>query len=309
MYPGKFPKGVMHPAIRVLLAPESPVIEHIKSDSNAPFRVVGFGGNLTPGYSVVLNIESFNGPDPLVSAYYRELLAAAIVQNKTSWRFVISKDSLSELKPFYDFLNIKYYLATTKQQSDRPEGLVFIKHLDMDAYRSDSAWPRAFFTSSISTYDDQNQLLRMIKKSAGRPFAAVQQNQRLDENFSDLIREDQSRRSIVSADNYKLTVNTTSFTVTAPSQGVIVLSETYWDDDFLLTVNGKPASYFRVNHAFRGLLVEKAGRYVVTYSYWPRHFTLLLIVSGIGAFLLLIWMIYTYNKLSFKKPWKFKKGY
>ncbi len=48
---------------------------------------------------------------------------------------------------------------------------------------------------------------------------------------------------------------------------------------------------FRVNHAFKGVLVEKPGTYIVTFGYWPEQFAVSLSAFGIGLFLLFVWMV------------------
>jgi uncharacterized membrane protein YfhO len=141
----------------------------------------------------------------------------------------------------------------------------------------------------------------MVKGGDGYPFAGIQasilaRNPRL----TSLLR-DQKHRHVVPATDYKLTNNTTSFTITAPSEGVIVLTEAYWDKNFRVTVNGKPAHYFRVNHAFKGVAIEQPGSYIVTFSYWPQYFTLSLWVSGAGLFLLFIWIGYLWQAGSKKR--------
>jgi hypothetical protein len=88
---------------------------------------------------------------------------------------------------------------------------------------------------------------------------------------------------VVAARDYKLTNNTTSFTVTAPGPGVVVLTEAFEDGNFRVFLNGKLADYFRVNHAFKGIRIEQAGEYRVTFSYWPRYLTPALIICGIGV--------------------------
>ncbi len=57
------------------------------------------------------------------------------------------------------------------------------------------------------------------------------------------------------------------------------------------TVNGKPARYFRVNHAFKGVEVTVPGTYIVSFSYWPRYFTVSLWISGMGVALLSAWLV------------------
>jgi uncharacterized membrane protein YfhO len=90
----------------------------------------------------------------------------------------------------------------------------------------------------------------------------------------------------VPAQDYRLTTNSTSFEVVAPKAGVIVLQEPWLAKSFRVMVNGRPAKFFRVNHAFKGLTVASAGTYRITITYWPPHFTLALMLCGGGVLLL-----------------------
>ena len=72
----------------------------------------------------------------------------------------------------------------------------------------------------------------------------------------------------------------------APRAGVIVLQEAWLPDSFRVTVNGRPAKYFRVNHAFKGVAVGAGGTYRVTFTYRPPHWTLALLLTGAGTALL-----------------------
>ena len=75
------------------------------------------------------------------------------------------------------------------------------------------------------------------------------------------------------AAKYRLTSNTTGFTVDAPNPGVIVLGETYEAGNWRVTLDGKPVEYFRVNHAFLGVRVEVPGMHTLRFVYWPRMLT------------------------------------
>lgn len=54
----------------------------------------------------------------------------------------------------------------------------------------------------------------------------------------------------------------------------------------IVRINEAAAGYFRVNHAFRRMLIPKAGTYTISYCYWPRHFTLSLVLALAGLALL-----------------------
>ena len=98
------------------------------------------------------------------------------------------------------------------------------------------------------------------------------------------------------ARDYRLTNNTTTFTVEAPSAGIAVLTEAYLAEDFIARINGVQTTYFRVNHAFRGVKIPAAGAYVISFSYWPRHFTASLWMAAAGALLLVGWMILVFRE-------------
>jgi uncharacterized membrane protein YfhO len=92
-----------------------------------------------------------------------------------------------------------------------------------------------------------------------------------------------------------LTINATSFTIDAPSKGIIVLNEAFLKRDFVVPLNGKSVRYFRLNHAYKGVMVNTPGRYAVSFSYWPWYFTLSLWISAAGLFLLFIWIGYLWQ--------------
>jgi uncharacterized membrane protein YfhO len=65
-----------------------------------------------------------------------------------------------------------------------------------------------------------------------------------------------------------------------------VLTESFYRNDFQVTVDGRPTPYFRVNHAFKGVAIPGAGQHEITFAYWPEHFTLALVLGGTGLLLL-----------------------
>jgi hypothetical protein len=62
-----------------------------------------------------------------------------------------------------------------------------------------------------------------------------------------------------------------------------VLTEPYISDDFKVRINGQPSGYFRVNGAFKGVVLSHAGSYRITYSYWPANFTFSLYLAAAGS--------------------------
>jgi hypothetical protein len=216
-----------------------------------------------------------------VNPYYHDLLIAAGVRWEWEWRWIIEKTN-PRPRPLLRMLNVRYFLDIPSRS--RPDmAAVTPQVLDLEVSRNEGEWPRAFFVGSLQTYDRLDQFLELLRQADTRPFAAVQLGEAL-------VQTAEESTPAVPAHDYQLTSNTTSFTVEAPAAGVAVLTEAYAPDDFRVTVNGAPANYFRVNHAFRGVKIPAAGKYVISYSYWPRHFTLSLIMAAFGALVLILWL-------------------
>lgn len=285
-----FDKYVTNPQTRASLQAKSSAIEFIKHASPLPLRAVGFDNVLFPGFNGAIGIESFYGCDPLQSPFYRELVQNTF--NDWVWRSVVSKNGLDQLRPLYDLLNVGYYLTYPSADAEPLPGLKLDGRFDLDVYESPTAWPRAFFTNQLSTYDSVSQLHGMITSGPTGPFAAMQP---VDiggsPSLSNLLLASGSgaHSVVVPATNYTLTSNTTSFTVDAPEQGIVVLSEVYSEGDFNATLNGKNVPILRTNHAFKGIEIREPGTQTIKISYWPRHFTLMVLASIAGLALLAGW--------------------
>lgn len=154
--------------------------------------------------------------------------------------------------------------------------------LDMKVWERQSAWPRAFFVNQIAQYDKTPVLAQFIKGSGGVPLAAV---------MADEVVQPTADRLVVSASAYKITNNTTSFDIVAPSDGVIVLTETHLPGHVRATLNGVPTEVTTVNHAFRGINIKSPGRYKVRFVYRPPTWYLSWYLAIAGC-LLLGWLVY-----------------
>jgi len=258
----------------------SPAVETVRADVREPFRVAGIGNNLFPGWTGFYGIEGISGPDALMNPHFRELVLTSGVKCIWDWRIVVSAETLSETRRFFDFLNVRYYLDRAQAGSPLSPTLEPVVKADMDVYRSPAAWPRAFFTNRVTIYDQPREIAALIRNGDGRPFAAVQTPDRVPVAG---LQGDHDSRKIVPAGAYHITANTTSFTVDATGPGIIVLQEAWLRKDFRAELNGRPVPYLRVNHAFKGIVVDRAGTYRVRFSFMPHRFDLALILCSIGV--------------------------
>ncbi len=277
-----FDDYVMNPKERADFWVASPAVESVKSRLSDPARVAGFGEVLSPGFNAVLGLEAIAGPDALLSPYLRELIEAARLPVIWEWRVFFRKETTGMLLPFYDALNVRYYLGTPGAGPPAVPGLQAVGTGDLDLYESPTVWPRAFFTSALGHYRTADEFTRMIWEADRRPLAAVQEGAAFVGNLP----ADLTVRTVVAATGYRLTGNTTTFTLDAPSAGVAVLAETFEEGNFRVTLNGTSVPYFRVNHTFCGVAIPQAGRFIVRFEYWPRRLTLALWLAAAGGVLL-----------------------
>jgi len=279
---------VVNPTVRIDLHAPSAAITFLKNQSDV-FRTAGFGNNFFPGYNAMPGLEAICGPDALINPYYRELLLAGGVKSDMGWRWVVEKADLESTLPVYDLLNVRYFLDAPQSAQRSIPPLTHVTSLDLDVYKNNAAWPRAFFVTDVRVYDNLSEFLQMVRGAGGHPLAAIQKKDVTD--ASQVTSDFGPFPRVTVAHDYRLTNNMTTFTVEAPRAGVAVLSESYLPGDFMAQVNGVRTDYFRINYAFRGIKIPAAGTYVISFYYWPKHFTASLLISAGGAVLLVAWLI------------------
>lgn len=267
-----------------LFAPSSAVDLLQDATAREPGRVVGLRYTMFAGFSGTYGLEGINGPDALVNRHYHELVTALGLLDG-GWMMRLTRDALPRWEPVLDFLNVSH-VVTEPGELESAEGYRRAARLDLDVWRSERAWPRAFFVDRLESYDTAEELAQRIRTRApAGPFAAVQSADVTTE-LKPLIAPAPSQPSTVRAKQYDLRTNRTSFTLVAPSRGVAVLHEAWLAGDFTATLDGKPVPYWRINHAFKGVLIPSAGVHRIVFEYRPPAFTASLIASAAGVLLL-----------------------
>jgi hypothetical protein len=279
----KFDRYVVNPRTRTDLSALPPAIAAIREplDHNGqPARVVGINGVLAPGFNAVLNLEHFNGADALISPWQHELEEKSEILLMWGWRCVVRRTDFPRAQVFGDLWNVRWYLGTANELPRHLDGLELVKTLDLDIYVSHSAWPRAFFTNRLAECSSLDNFVELLGNADGRPFAALVPAKPTDAEPAKP--ESLDGRTVTAATAYRLTENTTAFTITAPTPGVAVLGNSYEPGNWRVTLDGRPVDCFRVNHAFLGVAIPEAGTHRLRFAYWPRLLTPALWLSAAG---------------------------
>ena len=270
---------------RASFSTPSPAVEAAHADRTAPARAVGVGGNLFPGWTAAIGVESISSPDALMSPYHREFVEATGLTRVWDWRIVITSDTVGEHRPIYDFLGVSYYFDRRIDQR-LASTMEPVEAADLEVYRNPAAWPRAFFTDAVAEYETPAQFAALLRQQDGRPFAAMDRREARGSKAAP-YRRPLAQRTVVPASDYALTTNRTAFTIEAPRAGLAVLQEAYWPGGFRATINGQPAPVLRLNHLFKGIVVSSAGTHRIEFTYRPHLFSLSLGAAAVGAALLL----------------------
>lgn len=278
---------VFTPGDRVDFHAPSPAVGAVKADQSEPGRVVGLGGNLFPGWSGAYGLEGVNGPDALVNPYFRQLVEVLGLNQVWGWRIYTSDESLESDKPALDFLNVRHYLHLDGDHERLARLLTPVKAADLDVYRSETAWPRAFFTTQAKLYESPSAFGKLVRESVTKPFAAVEKPELEKHPDLSAFLVAEIDRPGQPARDYQLTDNSTAFTIDATGPGLAVLHESWLHREFEARLDGQPVKYLRVNHAFKAIIVPTAGVHRVEFTYRPRRFTLSLALMAAGLALTL----------------------
>jgi hypothetical protein len=284
---------LMQPRNRADLDVESPATETAKAINREPFRALGVGMTLFPGTQGLWELEGLIGPDALELPYFRELgVPAGMFNDPWGWQSLFSVEDMQRQSDLLDMFGVRVVFA-------RPEATIPFGHAvpvtPKDALQlvvRPGAWPRAFFAEGVGRYDTPLDFLVQLRANS-TPFAVTQANDTDAETFAaDLPR---TRGRVIAAADYRLTPNSTTFTIVAPARGIAVLGEAYESHDFHSYLNGQRVPYFRVNHMYKAVTIPGAGSWVVRFEYYPSLWRTAWTMSAAGAVILLVACVWQYR--------------
>lgn len=284
---GAIDNNVVNPTERPNFSIKSNAIEFVKNEIGKaliPTRVIGEGEVLFPGFNSSLGLEGIVPVDAVRSKHYEKLLTLVdypVMQ--WDWLRLINSDQIASRAASLDLLGIGYIVAELGTQM--PQDMKLVHSGDLDVWQRESVWPRAFFVNKIIEVHKPSDIVDALADKSHTPFAAVE-SQFIPEGVG--VLNNDAPYQVVPAGEYRLTNNSTHFSVEASEPGIIVLGETYYPGDFVANVNGEKVDYIRVNEASKGIWVNKAGKYDVSFTYRPERLNQAMFLCLFGLVLLLV---------------------
>ncbi|HEX2867262.1 MAG TPA: YfhO family protein [Ignavibacteriales bacterium] len=263
-------------------------ISAIKAQNDQePFRIlnlkqdgslgsVGNDANFN-AYFLVQDLYGYSGIKP---RYYQDIMdVVGTPANPTLWRM----------------LNTKYIVF------DRPVNFTDLTEVSKDektaVYRYDRALPRAYFVSNVEV-KPALQILNLVKNNAFDP----KQLAFLEEGSVKVDRPD-TTQAYVKISQYK--DETILIQARATGNNFMFLGDTYFPKGWKATIDGQETKIYRVNHAFRGIIVPK-GEHRIEFRYAPVSFTIskyvALTLSALVILILIISLFYSKNRKQELQP-------
>lgn len=231
-------------------------VSAIKSQNDKePFRIINLKQDGSLGsvgndanfnaYFLVQDLFGYSGIKP---RYYQDIIdVLGTPANPTLWRM----------------LNTKYVVF------DRQINFTDLTEISRDeknaVYRYDKALPRAYFVSNVQV-KPALQILNLIKNNAFDPKELAF----LEEGSLNVDRPD-TAQAYVKIDQYK--DEFISIQAKATGNNLMFLGDTYYPKGWKALIDGKETKIYRVNHAFRGIVVPK-GEHRIEFRFEPLSFAI-----------------------------------
>ena len=254
------------PTPRSALFPETELTRALRAEGPLTRFEVLVATGITPGLLSIYELEEWEGYDGMYPARIWSLLSG------------LKKDAWIAMEPAFA---VTHYLHDPRMKDppipiDEPGRLEYVRRMDStDLYRNPKAFNRAFLVGALQTTRDLDEMLAVMKSEDFDPAKVA-----LTDSVHGETRRLSDRDNLGSAEVTRRTFTHVKVEVKAEDACVLCLSEAYypgWD----VRINGEEGEIIPVYHAFRGVILPKAGEYRVEFSYFPRSFIVGLSISVI----------------------------
>jgi hypothetical protein len=244
-----------------------------KREAEGPFRILRyeprpsqFDGILPPSTAAPYGIEDALGFDSMNLAAYQEVMTALdpdIVVKRGNFRGVRRAPALAS--PLIDLLNVRWILA----EGGGPfPGLVPVREGPVALHENPDALPRAFFVDEVRVIEDRETRIAALADPSFRPdLWAYAEGSITDLPIrpTGVARSPLGRAQIMMHGDERVVV-----AVAVERPALLVLTDA-WYPGWRALVDGEERRIHRVDHAFRGVVVQPRDR-EVEFRYEPSSF-------------------------------------
>lgn len=178
----------------------------------------------------------------------------------------------------YDLLRyagVQYLVTASGDDEFEGYELVYSGDDGLYVYEDEDCADRAYLAEDVEVLADEDEVLDAMAESYEDGSAFLVESELTDGlEFSDVELSEDEGVEIVEYENDVVTLE-----VTVETSRLLVLSD-YYDDDWVVSIDGEETDLLECNYLFRGVYLDEAGTYTVTFEYRPTSTYALLLLSA-----------------------------
>jgi hypothetical protein len=265
--------NVLQPEASIFRAPVAgDVLDFLRErrDAEGPYRILRyehaptqFVGILPPSTAAPYGIEDTLGFDSINLAAYQEFMSAldpAIVIKRGNFRGVQDASRLDS--PLVDLLNVRWVLSS---EGDPLPGLEAVREGPVALHENGDALPRAFLVGEARPIPDRAERLAALADPGFRPDLWAYSEGSIPGLGPAGSSDSPGEARLTMHEDERVVV-----AVDAERPALLVLSDA-WYPGWHARVDGDERTIHRINHVFRGVVVQPGDR-EVEFRYEPASF-------------------------------------
>lgn len=242
---------------------------------------------LPPNTWIAYNLQTYEGYDPLYLLDYGEFMNFLNVGRFEAGISRYAELSSKYKSPYLDIANVKYFVATLRDDTKRIPGdhidskfieagyKLIYKGKSFAILENPDALERAYFAPSIELLEEKQVKKVFEEDKANDPRKKVFLSESLD---LDTV------TGIGSVNIIDYTPNQVRLKSSTQQNEILVLADKF-EAGWKATVDGNPTKIVKANLIFRAIKIPK-GKHYIEFYYWPKSFELGLKISLITLILI-----------------------
>src|SRR5258706_6002862 len=289
-----------------------PFVDYLQGD-NELFRIFGLDGILYPNISTAYRLADIRWLYALIPKRTYDF-SAHFIESKEVNTIRLTGTVLPISAEMFDLLNVKYILKQSSHDSQqtiketmnlRRYSLVY-QDQDVEIYRNDNVFPRAFMAYNIvntPTFDKALNLLSNRDLNL-RQTAVVE---RLPTELTDSINENDHQMQSEAGSAKLINSSELEVKVNTKAPGLLIVTDQYYPG-WRAYVNGKLTPIYVVDGIFRGVFLNK-GDHIIEFKYQPSSFMLGALLSAISLLIVFVFLAINRNNFLRKQIERVRREY
>lgn len=235
------------------LYPSTKLTEYLQKNTHLQ-RIMSLDNRiLPPNFTIMYELQSVDGYDPLYLLRYGELIVATErskpdISLPFGFNRIITPKNVES--PIIDMLGVKYILSLTEVESEKLEKV--FQEGETRVYRNNNAFPKAYFVENVIPVNSSKEALQQLFRVNLLTTGVVE----------DLLPVTSFTKGTARIESYS--PNYIQIKVTNADTGFLILTDSFYPT-WNATIDGVKTTIFKTNYNYRGIVVP-SGNHVIEYK-------------------------------------------